>query len=63
MSKNRNFVKPIKDVQFTNIKTGAAIDDSTPVEFEVLSSACKPGYAESGIINGLLGLIHDISHK
>jgi len=25
--------------------------------FEVLSSRCKPGYAESGIVNGLLDLI------
>jgi hypothetical protein len=27
--------------------------------FEVLSSRCKPGYAESGIVNGLLDLIAD----
>jgi neutral ceramidase len=27
--------------------------------FEVLSSRCKPGYAESGIVNGLLDLIDD----
>jgi len=25
--------------------------------FEVLSSRCKPGYAESGIVNGILDLI------
>jgi neutral ceramidase len=25
--------------------------------FEVISSRCKPGYAESGIVNGLLDLI------
>ena len=28
--------------------------------FEVLSSRCKPGYAESGIVNGLLDLIAEI---
>lgn len=28
--------------------------------FEVLSSRCKPGYAESGIVNGLLDLIADV---
>ena len=27
--------------------------------FEVLSSRCKPGYAESAIVNGLLDLIAD----
>ena len=27
--------------------------------FEVLSSRCKPGYAESSIVNGLLDLIAD----
>lgn len=27
--------------------------------FEVLSSRCKPGYAESAIVNGLLDLIYD----
>ncbi|MEJ2110432.1 MAG: hypothetical protein P8Z37_11055, partial [Acidobacteriota bacterium] len=27
--------------------------------FEVLSSRCKPGYAESAIVNGLLDLIDD----
>jgi neutral ceramidase len=27
--------------------------------FEVLSSRCKPGYAENAIVNGILDLIHD----
>jgi neutral ceramidase len=27
--------------------------------FEVLSSRCKPGYAESAIVNGLLDLMAD----
>jgi neutral ceramidase len=27
--------------------------------FEVLSSRCKPGYAESAIVNGLLDLMDD----
>jgi hypothetical protein len=31
--------------------------------FEVLSSRLKPGYAESAIVNGLLDLIHDATHK
>ena len=30
--------------------------------FEVLSSRCKPGYAESAIVNGLLDLIADAKH-
>jgi hypothetical protein len=28
--------------------------------FEVLSSRCKPGYAETGIVNGLLDLIAEV---
>jgi neutral ceramidase len=31
--------------------------------FEVLSSRCKPGYAESAIVNGLLDLIDDAREK
>ncbi len=31
--------------------------------FEVLSSRCKPGYAESAIVNGLLDLIADAKKK
>ena len=31
--------------------------------FEVLSSRCKPGYAESAIVNGLLDLIDDARQK
>jgi hypothetical protein len=31
--------------------------------FEVLSSRCKPGYAESGIVNGLLDLIAECEQK
>ena len=27
--------------------------------FEVLSSRCKPGYAENAIVNGILDLIYD----
>jgi len=30
--------------------------------FEVLSSRCKPGYAESAIVNGLLDLIAQARH-
>jgi hypothetical protein len=30
--------------------------------FEVLSSRCKPGYAESAIVNGILDMISDASH-
>jgi hypothetical protein len=28
--------------------------------FEVLSSRCKPGYAESAIVNGILDLMADV---
>ena len=31
--------------------------------FEVLSSRCKPGYAESAIVNGLLDLIAEAKHR
>lgn len=31
--------------------------------FEVLSSRCKPGYAESAIVNGLLDLIEDAGRR
>ncbi len=30
--------------------------------FEVTTARCKPGFAESAIINGLLDLIHDVTH-
>jgi neutral ceramidase len=38
-------------------------DESYGAEvFEVLSSGFKQGYAESGIVNGLLDMIHDATH-
>jgi len=42
--------------------TGYIPDDSAygHQTFEVLSSRCKPGYAESGIVNGLLDLIKEV---
>jgi hypothetical protein len=42
--------------------SGYVPDDSSfgHQTFEVLSSRCKPGYAESAIVNGLLDLIADV---
>jgi neutral ceramidase len=44
--------------------SGYVPDDSAfgQQTFEVLSSRCKPGYAESAIVNGLLDLIADLKH-
>ena len=44
--------------------SGYVPDDSAfgQQTFEVLSSRCKPGYAESGIVNGLLDLIAEATH-
>ena len=42
--------------------TGYIPDDAAygRLTFEVLSSRCKPGYAETGIVNGLLDLIKEV---
>jgi neutral ceramidase len=44
--------------------SGYVPDDSAfgQQTFEVLSSRCKPGYAESAIVNGLLDLIAELKH-
>jgi len=44
--------------------SGYVPDDSAfgQQTFEVLSSRCKPGYAESAIVNGLLDLIAEATH-
>jgi neutral ceramidase len=44
--------------------SGYVPDDSAfgQQTFEVLSSRCKPGYAESAIVNGLLDLIAEAKH-
>ena len=44
--------------------SGYVPDDSAfgQQTFEVLSSRCKPGYAESAIVNGLLDLLSDSKH-
>lgn len=42
--------------------TGYIPDDAAygRLTFEVLSARCKPGYAETGIVNGLLDLINEV---
>jgi hypothetical protein len=57
---------PIGRSIFVSMANGSANSGYIPNDaafgyqtFEVLSSRCKPGYAESSIVNGLLDLMAD----
>jgi neutral ceramidase len=57
---------PIARSMFVSMANGSGNSGYIPNDaafgqqtFEVLSSRCKPGYAESAIVNGLLDLVGD----
>jgi hypothetical protein len=61
---------PLKKTMMVTITNGMANSGYIPNDaafgyqtFEVLSSRCKPGYAENAIVNGILDLIYETREK